>query len=114
LEEPADLALVVGGYNSSNTSHLVDLCAEKLPTYFINGPECLTPDSIAHFDYHAKSHCHTQQWLPSQRPLRVLITSGASCPDATVEGVVQTLLGYFEATRPQEDALNEALSVFVD
>ena len=41
LETPADLAIVVGGYNSSNTSHLVELCEQKLPTYFIEGPEKL-------------------------------------------------------------------------
>src|SRR5690606_4576307 len=51
----ADLALVVGGYNSSNTSHLVDLCEEAMPTYFVSGAGRLTgPDEIHHFNWRTK------------------------------------------------------------
>jgi len=92
LEQQADLAIVIGGYNSSNTSHLVELCELKLPTYFINDEYCLiSPDDIKHFDLHTHKELITSNYLPSNRPLRVMITSGASCPDALVERVIERL-----------------------
>ena len=92
LETPADLAIVIGGYNSSNTSHLVELCEEKLPTYFIKDEDCLESEiSIKHFDLHSHTEKQTEGYLPSVRPLRVIITSGASCPDALVERVIERL-----------------------
>ena len=101
LETPADLAIIVGGYNSSNTSHLVELCEEKLPTYFISGEEkMLSAQEILHFDFHHKQERLTADWLPAGRPLRILISSGASCPDALVEAVIRKLAGYFDAPLP--------------
>jgi len=92
LEQKADLALVIGGYNSSNTSHLVELCEEKLPTYFINHEQCLVDqEQIRHYDLHERKEKVTTGFLPAGRPLKVLITSGASCPDALVERVVERL-----------------------
>ena len=92
LREPADMALVIGGYNSSNTSHLVDLCEEYLPTYFINHEDCLLSETqMRSFDLHTHQEKETTGYLPAHRPLRVLITSGASCPDALVERVIKRL-----------------------
>jgi 4-hydroxy-3-methylbut-2-enyl diphosphate reductase len=92
LHTTADIALVIGGYNSSNTSHLVELCEEKLPTYFINHEDCLVSmDTIRHFDLHSHEEKVTSDYIPAQRPLRVMITSGASCPDALVERVIERL-----------------------
>ena len=92
LEADADIAIVIGGYNSSNTSHLVELCELKLPTYFIKDEGCLISDKvISHFDLHAHEELMSENYLPSQRPLRVMITSGASCPDALVERVIERL-----------------------
>jgi len=92
LEKPAHLALVIGGYNSSNTSHLVELCEEKLPTYFIKDEHCLdSDDTIRHFDLHTHTEKETKDYLPADRPLKVMITSGASCPDALVERVIERL-----------------------
>ena len=92
LKESADLAIVIGGYNSSNTSHLVELCEEKLPTYFIKNEDCLISESlISHFNLHTHSEQQTENYLPESRPLRVMITSGASCPDALVERVIERL-----------------------
>lgn len=92
LSEEADLALVIGGYNSSNTSHLVELCEERLPTYYIENEDCLEgADAIRHFDMHRHDEVLTNEWLPATRPVRVLITSGASCPDAVVERVMLRL-----------------------
>ncbi len=96
LQQEADLAIVVGGYNSSNTSHLVELCEQKLPTYFIDSAErLLTSSVIAHFDFHHKKENITENFLPAHRPLRILLTSGASCPDAVVENVIRRITGFF-------------------
>lgn len=93
LETKADLALVVGGYNSSNTSHLVELCEEKLPTYFISHAEKIISDTeISHFDLHTHQEKTAFSFLPADRPLTILLTSGASCPDAMVEAVIERLL----------------------
>ncbi len=92
LQERADIAVVIGGYNSSNTSHLVELCEEKLPTYFINDEHCvLSADEIRHFDLHTHTEKVSSFYLPAHEPIRVMITSGASCPDALVERVIERL-----------------------
>jgi 4-hydroxy-3-methylbut-2-enyl diphosphate reductase len=96
LQTPADIAVVVGGYNSSNTTHLVELCEEKLPTYFINAEEKLiSPDEIVHYNWHTKEEERTFGYLPATNPSRILITSGASCPDALVEGVIRKLAIFY-------------------
>jgi 4-hydroxy-3-methylbut-2-enyl diphosphate reductase len=110
LEHPADLALVVGGYNSSNTSHIVELCEEKLPTYFIqNEQEIEGMASINHFNYPAKRMELTRDWLPQKDVIRIVLTSGASCPDATVDRVMQKVLSYFTNVRDVQDVLLEVL-----
>ncbi|MBN8667608.1 MAG: 4-hydroxy-3-methylbut-2-enyl diphosphate reductase [Chitinophagales bacterium] len=97
LETKADLAIVVGGYNSSNTSHLVELCEEKLPTYFIRDEsKLLSKEEIEHFDFHHKLEKTTTNYLPEKEPVDILITSGASCPDAIVERVINRLRSLFE------------------
>ncbi|GAB2823605.1 4-hydroxy-3-methylbut-2-enyl diphosphate reductase [Ferruginibacter profundus] len=96
LETAADLAIVVGGYNSSNTSHLVELCEEKLPTYFISSEEKIISASlIRHFNFHTKEELTTENFLPAKEPVKILITSGASCPDAMVEAVIEKLVSFF-------------------
>lgn len=96
LKQPADLAIVVGGYNSSNTSHLVELCEEKLPTYFINdASKIISNESILHFDLHQHIEKQTGNYLPKKEPLKILITSGASCPDAIVEKVIEKIAGFY-------------------
>lgn len=97
LDTDADLAIVVGGYNSSNTSHLVELCEEKLPTYYISSEEkIISKDDILHYDFHNKQEILTQGYLPKKTPVKILITSGASCPDAIVENVIAKVVGYFD------------------
>lgn len=108
LEEPADLAIVIGGYNSSNTTHLVELCENRLPTYFISSAdEILSADEIRHFDYRAKSVISTRGFLPSSKPATILISAGASCPDVTVDEVLQRLIGLFVNTRPVSEVMSE-------
>lgn len=92
LETAADLAIVIGGYNSSNTSHLVELCELQLPTYFIQNEDCLVSElMIRHFDLHEHIEKETTGYLPAHRPVSIMITSGASCPDALVEKVIERL-----------------------
>lgn len=98
LDTAADLAIVIGGYNSSNTTHLVELCELKLPTYFINSDEkILSPSAIQHYNFHTKQELVSENFLPLDKPVRILITSGASCPDALVESVIRKLAGFYGA-----------------
>ena len=100
LKAEADLALVVGGYNSSNTSHLVELLEQRFPTYFIKGPEELpSAQAIRHFNYPAKRLETTEGWLPPQRPLTIVLTSGASCPDTLLDQVMLKVLGFVEGAK---------------
>jgi 4-hydroxy-3-methylbut-2-enyl diphosphate reductase len=104
LEMNADLAIVVGGYNSSNTSHLVELCEEKLPTYFINGPEkILSYNLIEHYNWRTKETLTTEDFLPQKENVTIMLTSGASCPDALVEQVMERVLDFFPGARSMED-----------
>ncbi len=102
------MAVVVGGYNSSNTSHLVELCEEKLPTYYISSAkEILSEKLIRHYDHRNDKMIVTENFLPSKQPVDIILTSGASCPDATVDEVLQQLLLCFGDTRNVEEVLGE-------
>lgn len=106
LKTDADLAIVVGGYNSSNTSHIVELCERKFPTYFINSEsEIKSAHEIHHFDYAHKEKLVTRDFLPSKRPVKIVLTSGASCPDTLVDRVMLRLLGCFPGARSIESLL---------
>ena len=106
----ADFAIVAGGYNSSNTSHIVELCEEKLPTYFIESEQKILSDKlIRHFNGHTKQEIVTQDYLAAERPITVLLTCGASCPDAVVEGILLKLVGFFPNTRPVDEVLADVM-----
>lgn len=106
LEEEADIAIIVGGYNSSNTSHLVELCEEKLPSYFIAGPEeIIDQNQIRHFNFHEKAMLESRDYLPNKQPCRIILTSGASCPDAIVDGVINRLLSFFTSAKSTAEVL---------
>lgn len=108
LETDADLAMVIGGYNSSNTSHLVELCEEKLPTYFISDEEkILSQKDILHYDFHTKQEILTSNYLPAKQSVKILITSGASCPDALVEGVINKLTGYYTLQKTTMEIMDQ-------
>jgi 4-hydroxy-3-methylbut-2-enyl diphosphate reductase len=110
LETKADLAIVVGGYNSSNTSHLVELCEEILPTYFISSEDkMISRNEILHYNFHTKEELLTAGYLPTKEPVKILITSGASCPDALVEGVISRLAGYFGVAERMEKLIENFL-----
>lgn len=101
LEAEADLAIVVGGYNSSNTSHLVELCERKFHTYFISSEkEILDQNTIHHFDYPNKKSLTTNNFLPDKKPVRIILTSGASCPDSVIEGVIHKINSFYSDIKP--------------
>jgi 4-hydroxy-3-methylbut-2-enyl diphosphate reductase len=96
LENQADLAIVIGGRKSSNSSHLVELCENKLSTYFIESEEdILSADDIKGFNWQTHEEYIKHQYLPSKEKTRILITSGASCPDAIVETVIEKIVSFF-------------------
>lgn len=111
LKQDADLALVVGGYNSSNTSHIVEMLEAKFPTYFINGDkELKDPGLIEHFNYPAQRLEHTRDWLPAERPVTIVLTSGASCPDTLLDRVMLKVLSFVDGAKNPE-AVVSALQV---
>jgi len=100
LAEEADFAIVAGGYNSSNTAHLVDLCANKLPTYFIKSAEkIISEKQISHFDNAKKEEVLTNDFIPKKEKVRVLLTCGASCPDAVVEDILRKTVSLFPSAK---------------
>jgi len=109
LETPADLAIVIGGYNSSNTSHLVELCEQQLPTYFIDSADrIIDRDTLVDCNWKTKEQRTVTGFMPDKQPVKILITSGASCPDALVEEVIRKLAGFFA----KEEALNDMAGAF--
>ncbi len=106
-ETEADLAVVVGGYNSSNTMHLVEILEHAFPTYHVRDAEELESESrIRHFNQWDKEIRETDDWLPRERePVRIAVTSGASCPDVLVDEVILEILSYFDDTRDVEEVI---------
>jgi 4-hydroxy-3-methylbut-2-enyl diphosphate reductase len=106
LNQPADLAIVIGGKKSSNSSHLVELCEEKLPTYFIESEEDILSDKIIKaYNWRTHEEYTKEGYLPEKQEIKILITSGASCPDAIVEMVIQKLAGYLTDPEKLEEVL---------
>jgi 4-hydroxy-3-methylbut-2-enyl diphosphate reductase len=106
LKTDADLAIVVGGYNSSNTSHIVELCERKFTTFFINSDtEIKSSGEIHHFNYPRKEKIITHAFLPDKHPLKIVLTSGASCPDTLVDRVMMKLVGFYAETRSIEEVI---------
>ncbi|NGP89001.1 4-hydroxy-3-methylbut-2-enyl diphosphate reductase [Fodinibius halophilus] len=115
-ETDSDLAIVVGGYNSSNTMHLVEILEHSFPTYHLrDAEEFSSPDSIQHFNQWDKELKNTEDWLPMENdPVDIAITSGASCPDVLVDEVILKILSFFdeaaeveEIIKPFEEELEE-------
>jgi len=105
-KEKADMALVVGGYNSSNTMHLVEILEHSLPTYHVrDASEFKSETEIHHFDQWKKEVLVTNNWLPSDNPLKVAITSGASCPDVLVDEVMLKMLSFFDGVKEVDEVI---------
>lgn len=89
LREPLDLLLVIGGYNSSNTSHLAEMGEARLPTYFIkNAAKIVSDKLIRHYDQHLQSEIESRDWLPPGE-VTIGITAGASCPNNLIEDTIR-------------------------
>jgi len=106
-ETDADLSIVVGGYNSSNTMHLVEILEDSFSTYHVRDAEEIeSPEKIQHFNQWEKEIKQTDNWLSSKdQPVDIAITSGASCPDVLVDEVMLKILDYFEDTRSVEEVI---------
>lgn len=110
LNEEVDFAIVVGGYNSSNTSHLAELLEKKFKTYFISdASKIYSPDRIFYYDIHSQQEIATENYIPQKDKVRIAITSGASCPDAIVDEVLNKLLSFFKETKSIEEVLLSTL-----
>ena len=112
IADGGDVAVVVGGYNSSNTSHLVELCQQHLPTYFIrDADELLSTKRIRHLELETKQVKTTENWLFEENgsvrktPTDIVLTAGASCPDVLLDEVLQKIVGWFPNTRSIEEVL---------
>lgn len=103
----ADIALVVGGYNSSNTMHLVEILEHEFPTFHVrDASEIKSNLLIHHFDQWKKEILETTNWLPKKnQPIKVALTSGASCPDVLVDEVMLKVLEYFEDVKGVEEVI---------
>jgi 4-hydroxy-3-methylbut-2-en-1-yl diphosphate reductase len=96
LNKPMDVLLVVGGYNSSNTTHLVEIGQENLPTYFIREASCLESlETVIHFDIHADAEVSSPNILSGfdDKEATIGITAGASCPANLIEETIVRVLG---------------------
>lgn len=111
LATEADLAIVVGGYNSSNTMHLVELCESKLPTYFIrNHNSLLNKDTVQHYNLHNKQEVVSKDYLPTDKKPTILLTCGASCPDAIMEAVLLQLVEFYGNSEEVESVITKVIS----
>ncbi|MGH8095467.1 MAG: 4-hydroxy-3-methylbut-2-enyl diphosphate reductase, partial [Chthoniobacterales bacterium] len=107
LNVKMDLLLVVGGYNSSNTSHLAEMGEEKLPTYFVlNASRLLSEKEILHYNLHERREVVAHNWLPQGRVV-VGITAGASCPNNLIE---ETLIRLFQIRGIGVEELSSAVA----
>jgi 4-hydroxy-3-methylbut-2-enyl diphosphate reductase len=101
LQQKMDLLLVVGGYNSSNTSHLAEMGESVLPTYFIrNAAKLVSREKIVHFDQHQKTEVESAYWLPPA-PVVIGLTAGASCPNNLIEDTIVRVFDLYGIPREQ-------------
>lgn len=111
LNHQADLAIVVGGYNSSNTSQIVTILSQKMPAYFISGANEITDrNEIHHFEYGNHTGITTSGWLPGKESVTIVLTSGASCPDTILESVLTKILSFFTEITSVEEAVQNAIA----
>jgi len=107
LKTHMDLLLVVGGYNSSNTSHLVEIGEQELPTFFIRSAECLVSlEQIVHYDLEEQEEVSGySDVFSTDGEVTIGITAGASCPSNLIE---DTILEVFELRGISPDEVRAA------
>ena len=102
--EGVDVMLVIGGYNSSNTTHLAEMCAPQFPTYHIADSECLeSADLLRHKPIDSSEEVEARNWLP-EGPVKIGITSGASTPDVKVDESIERVLSFRGLTKADIEA----------
>lgn len=110
LEQDADIAIVIGGRKSSNSSHLVELCEHVLPTFFIQSEQdLLSTNEVKSFNWQTHEEFIQRDYIPAGYKPRILITSGASCPDAIVEAVMAKLVSFYPSAAPWEEVCSKWL-----
>lgn len=106
MDNEYDLAIVIGGYNSSNTTHLVEILESKFPTYFIKDEsEIVSKNEIHSFNIHQKFVEQRPSFLPGLPHINIALTSGASCPDSIMDEVIQRILTLCEEDKSIEEVL---------
>ena len=106
MDNEYDLAIVIGGYNSSNTTHLVEILESKFPTYFIKDEsEIISKNEIHSFNIHQKFVEQRPSFLPDLPHINIALTSGASCPDSLMDEVIQRILTLCEEDKSIEEVL---------
>ena len=106
MDNEYDLAIVIGGYNSSNTTHLVEILESKYPTYFIKDEsEIVSKNEIHSFNIHQKFVEQRPSFLPGLPHINIALTSGASCPDSIMDEVIQRILTLCEEDKSIEEVL---------
>ncbi|MEY3399191.1 MAG: hypothetical protein RL220_1785, partial [Bacteroidota bacterium] len=104
LESSADLAIVVGGYNSSNTIQILTILSGGMPSFFIRGADnIISAESISHYDVAAQAE-KLSPWMGSGKP-RIVITSGASCPDRVVDEVIRRVADVIPGSLSPEEVI---------
>ena len=110
LKETADFAIVVGGYNSSNTSHLVELCEDKMPTFFISSDsEIESSQLIHHYNYEKKLMFASKNFIPQKEVVTIVLTSGASCPDSMLDKIMEKIISYFPSAKSIQQVLENTI-----
>jgi 4-hydroxy-3-methylbut-2-enyl diphosphate reductase len=109
LKVEADFALVAGGYNSSNSGHIAELLSKKFKTYFTSSADKISRQKIFHCDIHSKKEKFSVDFLPDKCPIDIILTSGASCPDAVVEEILMKVLSFFSNIRRLDEVLEQAV-----
>ena len=108
LEVPGDLAIVMGGKNSSNSSHLVELCENKLTTYFIDSEDkLLSAVQLQQTNWRNKEESLIQSYLPLDKETTILMTSGASCPDTVVEATIRKIASFYQVENNLEKLVED-------
>ena len=103
-----DIAIVVGGYNSSNTMHLVEILEHHCPTFHVrDAGEFDSPEKIQHFNQWKKEILTSENWLPvDKNGLKIALTSGASCPDVLVDEVLLKVLDFFPGAKEISEVIS--------
>ena len=93
LESGAQLAIVVGGFNSSNTIQIATILGEKMPVYFVrNSDDFISKDRAHVFNFKSLKEEEINPSILFEENLKLVVTSGASCPDKIVDLVIQKIV----------------------